>query len=137
VDEAEAVGLGESIGDFNGDLEQIVEWERTFLQAMRKRFAFEEFHDQKVDAGLRADIVEMADVRMGDGRKRARFAFEAALEFGAARQMSRKDFDGDAAIEASVARAIDFAHAARTDGSDDFVRAESASGRQVHDWRGL
>jgi hypothetical protein len=50
------------------------------------------------EAGLRADIVETADVRMGDGRKRARFAFEAAHEFGAARLMRRKDFDGDAAI---------------------------------------
>jgi hypothetical protein len=46
--------------------------------------------------------------------------------------MRGQDFDGDAAIEASVTRTVDFAHAARADGSDDFVRAESASGRQVH-----
>src|SRR6202030_715632 len=101
---------------------------RPFLQAMRERFAFEEFHDQEVHAGLRADVIEMANVGMRNRGKRAGFAFESALEFGVAGKMRGQDFDGDAAIEAGVTRTVDFAHAARADGSDDFVRAESASG---------
>src|SRR5258707_5797730 len=46
--------------------------------------------------------------------------------------MGRKNLDGDAAVQTGIARTVDFAHAARTDGSDDFIGAESASGRQVH-----
>ncbi len=137
VDQTEAVSFRQGVSDFDGDLEEIVERQRPSLQAMEKRFAFEEFHDQEVDAGLRADVIEMADIGMRNRGESAGFAFKAAFEFGAAGQVGRKDFDGDAAVEAGVARPVDFTHAACADGSDDFVRAESASGRQVHDGRGL
>src|ERR1700739_4014903 len=132
MDQAEAMRFGQSVGNFDGDLEQFARRQRTFLQTLRECFAFEKFHDQEVDAGLRANVIEVADVGMSDGGERAGFAFEAALKFGVAGKMGGQDFDGNAAVETGVARAVDFAHAASADGRDDLVRAESAFCRQVH-----
>ena len=43
-----------------------------------------------------------------------------------------QDLDGDVAIQLGVARAVDLAHAARAQGSDDFVWAEFIARRKLH-----
>ncbi len=80
MDQAEAMRFGQGVGDFDCDLQQFAQRQRPFLQAMSERFAFKELHDQEVDAGLRADIIEMADIGMSNRREGAGFTFEAALE---------------------------------------------------------
>jgi hypothetical protein len=66
----------------------------------------------------------MTDVRVVQCGDRARLAREAFRELG------RRDLDGDVAIESRVARAIDLAHAAFTDGGKDLVRTEAGTGAQ-------
>jgi hypothetical protein len=39
--------------------------------------------------------------------------------------MYRKNFDRDPSLKPCIARAVNFAHAARADGREDFVGAES------------
>jgi hypothetical protein len=76
---------------------------------------------------LRADIEERADIRMlqsGDG---ARFAFKALASIGGISQMLRQNLYGDGAIEARVACAIDFSHAASAERRDYFVGAEASA----------
>jgi hypothetical protein len=43
-----------------------------------------------------------------------------------------ENFDGDGAIQARVARAIDLTHSTGTDGGDDFIRSETRAGGQIH-----
>jgi len=47
-----------------------------------------------------------------------------------------ENLDGDIAIQAGVAGAVDFAHAASADGGLNVVRAELTSGRQ-HVWESI
>ena len=77
---------------------------------------------------VRADVVEVADVRMVEGGDRAGFALEALAPLLVAGQLFRQDFDGNQAIEPGVARLIDLAHAAGADQPDDFVGAEARTG---------
>ena len=60
------------------------------------------------------------------------FAVEAIAELRIVGELGGKDFDGDDAIEARVARLVDLAHTAGSDGGDDFIRAESSAGSERH-----
>jgi hypothetical protein len=79
-----------------------------------------------------ADIVQHADVRMVQGGDRAGFSLEARLEIAIGRDMFRQDLDGDDAIEPHILRAVDLAHSARADGSENFIRPETTSNAQRH-----
>ncbi len=68
-------------------------------------------------------------VQRGD---RPRFTLKPlARELGAG-EARRQHLDGDLAVEAAVARAIDLAHTAGADGGDDLVRAEPSASGQGH-----
>ena len=56
------------------------------------------------------------------------FAREPCEPVGVARERVGQDFDRDVAIELRIARAIHLAHAAGTNGGEDFVRAEADAG---------
>ena len=75
---------------------------------------------------VRADVVERADVRVVEGGDGTGFALEALgeLVFG--------DLDGDAALEACVARFVNLAHAPDADGSNDLIRAETSAPSERH-----
>ena len=83
--------------------------------------AFEIFHDQKIGAVLRADIVKGADIRMLKRGNGPRFALHALLQFRVRGKMRRQDLDGDGAVEAGVLGAIDLAHAASAKGRNNFI----------------
>ena len=68
-------------------------------------------------------------LQAGDG---AGFAFEAGTKLRTGVQMSRENFDGDGAIEAGVAGAVDLAHASGADGRLNFVRPELRSRHERH-----
>jgi hypothetical protein len=63
-------------------------------------------------------------------RQRLRFTLETRDAIAVGRHGVGKDFQGDTATELRVARAIDFAHPARTNEREDFVDAKSRSGRE-------
>jgi hypothetical protein len=75
------------------------------------------------------DIVKRANVRVIQGGDRARLAVEALTELRVGRERGRQHFDRDDAIEARVARLVDFPHAARTKGGLDLVGAQPGTSR--------
>jgi hypothetical protein len=99
-------------------------WKRALRQAFGQRLAFQELHDQEVDAILMADVVQGANVGMVQGRYSAGLAIETLLGVWIIRKMTRQDFYCDRAIKASVLRSIYLAHTAGAERRDDFVGAE-------------
>jgi len=58
-------------------------------------------------------------------RDRLRFAVETGFHFGVIREMRRKNFDRNRAVQACIAGFVHFAHTTCADGGEDFVGAES------------
>ena len=93
-----------------------------------ERLALEQLHDEIRRPGLFANVVQRADVRMGELRDRAGLTIEAFAELRIGRERLRKDFDRDRAIEPRVAGFVHLAHAAGPKGGHNLVRAEAGAG---------
>ena len=76
----------------------------------------------------------VTDVRMTQGRERLGFALEPLLQVRIGGDVLGQDFDGDRAVQASVGRFVDLAHAASADRGGNHVRAEPRAGGQRHGW---
>ena len=57
-----------------------------------------------------------------------RFALEPLAPFGVARGRDRQELERHEPVQPRVARLIHFAHTARAEGGDDFVRTETRAG---------
>ena len=80
-----------------------------------------------------ADVVNGADVWVVQGGDGSRFLLEALPRLRVGRERAREHLDGNRAIEARVARAIDLAHAAGPDWGDDLVRTKACAGLERHE----
>ena len=97
--------------------------QRPLVQAVRQRLAVEQLHREKRLAFVLADLEELADVRVADGRGRACLAKQPVPHL---RIRRRKDgLDGDRALQALVQRFVDDAHAASADQADDAIVPDS------------
>ena len=88
-------------------------------------------HDERL-AGVFADVVDRADVRVVEGRggsRLARKSFERVALLVGARQ---QDLDRDFSPEAGVPGAVNLAHSARADRGEDLVRTEPRARREGH-----
>ena len=94
-------------------------------EALREIVALDQFHHQRADASAFLQAVDVRDVRMVERGEDLRFALEAGQAIGIVGEGIGQDFQGDIAIELGVARAIDLAHAARTESGENLIRAES------------
>ena len=65
-------------------------------------------------------------------RDSASLTLEALAQFRVLGQVLGEDFNGDRAVQASVAGAVDFAHTARAYGADDLVGSEASSWQERH-----
>ena len=61
-----------------------------------------------------------------------RFATKTGDPVAVERERLGQDLQSDVAIQFGVAGAINLAHAARTDGRQDLIRAESSAGSKRH-----
>jgi hypothetical protein len=114
-------------GNLDGHDEGIVERQRALLQPVGQRLALETLHDEKRHALLVTDVVECADVGMGELRDRARFTIEAFAELRIVGERLGKNLDGDCPIEAGVAGLVHLAHATGPKPGKDLVRAEAGA----------
>ena len=89
---------GERIRDLNGNLQRMVERERTFLQPLLQRLAIQVLHYQEVDSVLTTDVVDVANVRVTQGRERLCFALEALFQFGIGGDVLWKNLDGNGSV---------------------------------------
>ena len=98
------------------------------VNPVRQRLAVEILHDEVVDRLVTADIVDGTDVRMRERGNRPRLALESRAAIRIGRQVGRQHLHRHRAIEPRVARFVDLAHAARAEGGEDLVWAESSAG---------
>jgi hypothetical protein len=101
--------------------------------AVRQRFAVDQFEDQRDDRALLAGrvfhAIDRADVGMGQCRERLRFALESRSPAGVGGEFGRQYFDRDFASQPSVVRAVDLAHAAGPQETAELVAANPSGQR--------
>ena len=81
------------------------------------------------------EAVERGDPRVAQRSEHPGLALEARETVGIPRHVVRKDLDGHVPTQPLVARAVDLAHAARPQRSDDLVRTEPRASGQGHESR--
>ncbi len=81
---------------------------------------------------MRSDIMHGENVGMIESSDGTGFLLEAAQTVSVRRKGRGKNFDGDDAIEAGVAGAIDLAHTAGAERCKDFIRAEFRAAGERH-----
>ena len=81
---------------------------------------------------MRAEVEDREDVRMREGGDGLGLALEAGERLGIAGQVGRQDLHRDVAIELRVSRAVDLAHTAGAERTEDLVRPEPGSGGEAH-----
>ena len=118
--------------DLAGVVDGLAMRQRRCADARAQRLALEQLRDDVRRALVAADVVDGEDVGVIERAGGARLLLEAAQAVGVGRERRGQHLDGDVAAEARVARAIDLAHAAGADRSDDLVRANPGSLRQAH-----
>ena len=132
MDDALPVCRLERVGDLNTEGQHLAKWQRAALQTGSQGLALEEFEHQILDLVFAADVVQPADVRVGERGDRLRLAFEPRAECGVGRELRRENLDGDRAIEAGVAGAVDLSHAAGAEQGLNFKMAEPSTCAQCH-----
>src|SRR5262245_32459271 len=90
--------------------------------ALTKRFAFQEFRDDVGGAVMFADVINCEDIRMVQSSCGTGFLLEAMQPLLIVGKCRRQHFDSDITAETSISSAINFAHPARAERRDDFVR---------------
>ena len=115
------VGLIERIRNLDRMANRRLDRQRSLLEPIGERLAFDVLHDEEVDATLAADVVERADVRMVQTGNRTGFPLEALAGVWVAGHIRRQDFDRNGAVEASVSRLVDLSHPTCTNGREDLV----------------
>jgi hypothetical protein len=116
VDDAADVRVVERVGDLAQDAAHLVHRLARLVREQRGEIpAGDVRHHEVRDPLALADVVDGHDVRVGQLRRRLRFAGEARADRGIVRQLRRQHLDGDVALESPVTRPIDDRHAAATD----------------------
>ena len=127
-----AMREGQALGNLDRAGDRLRRIHRSLRQPRRQRGAVELLHHQEHRAVLLADVVQRADVGMGEGGNRRRFPFEARPPSGVVAELPRQHLDGDAALEPGVPGGVDLAHATGAQRIRDLVGTETRSGRQRH-----
>jgi len=122
------MGGFEGFRDLLCDRQCFVDGNCSASDALGEVIALDQFHDEGVCPGGFLKPVNRRDVRMIQGRERLCFAFKACDAIGIRGERVGQNLDRDLAIERSVRRTIDLAHAPFTDGRADLVDAEAGTG---------
>jgi hypothetical protein len=126
----------ERFGDLPRNRQRFIYWNaaRRAGNPIRQRRPLHEFEDEgriPVVTGFGRTFfnsVNRGDVRMIQGCEDLRFALEAREAIGVMTECFGQDFECDIAIEPRVARAIDLAHSACSEQTENLVRAEPLTG---------
>jgi hypothetical protein len=123
VNNAPVMGCGEPVGDLECVIGYFALRKRGGGHLIAERLAIKKLGDEVVNAVLLSDIVNGEEIGMAQRAEHAGFLLEALQAVGIAGERFRKNFDGDGAVQARVARTVDLAHAARAERGDNFVGA--------------
>lgn len=127
VEDAGVVGLGQALGDLEGDLDRPQQVELAVGDELTDGPAVDVFHgDEQVPVDF-VDVVDLGDGRMGDGRGGPGLEEKAAPPLGIRDEAGRDHLEGHQAVETGVAGPVDDPHAALAELGFDPVMLESCS----------
>jgi hypothetical protein len=129
------MSFGEAFGNLDGDGNGVAHCGDAASKEFTKSLSFDELEHQKVDAFMVPDVVEGADIGVGESGDSARFLFEPLAKIDILGKAFGQNLDSDNAAEASVASAIDLAHAACAERCHNFIRSEFCAWSEGHDLR--
>jgi hypothetical protein len=134
VNDALGVRRLQALGDLVGDLNRVLDRDRSSLDSLREVFAFDQFHDEEDLARIdRLQPEQRRDVRVIHTRQDLRLTLEASESLGVVSKSFRQDLDGHVPLEAGVLGAVYLTHAARTEGLGDHIVTELVTGFRCHD----
>ena len=94
MNDARAMRVTQGVRDLDRVTQHLIDRQRTAAQALGERLTLEVLHDDEVNAIVRADVVDGADLRMAQPRCRSRFALEALPASRAVEDMLRGSAQG-------------------------------------------
>src|SRR5205085_5999531 len=106
---------------------------RTLIQPLFQSFAFQVLHYQIVDSVLATDVVQCANVGMGQTGKSAGFTLKTLAGLGTRVSAGSKDLNCNRALQARVSCAVNLAHTTGSQRCLDFIWAEPSSGSESHE----
>ncbi len=116
------VGRGEAGAELPGDLHRLVLWKATDpAEEGGEVLAIDVLHRQEVDALHLTHVVHAADVRMGDLPGDPHLVEEALQSTGVLLELLRKELERHRLAELQVVGAVDLAHPAAAEQTDDAV----------------
>ena len=92
MDDPARVRRVERVGDLDRDLEKPLEGRRRPRQEVPKRLAFDELHDDERAPVRLVDVVDRADVRVLERRRRPGLALQSLERRGVAARSSGRNF---------------------------------------------
>ena len=133
MDDAAVVRGGEAGAHLARELDRAVGGETAdAAEQEREVLAVHVLHREKGVAFEFADVVDAADVGMGDLARQADFGVELGEARGVAVERFGEELERDRLAELQVVGAIDLAHAAAAEPADDAVTAvEDRAGRKA------
>ena len=132
VNDARGVGLGETVGDLEGQVQESPRGQRAGVQHFAQGLAVHELHRDVRGRVGRPDLMNRHDVGVVQRRSGARLLLEALATVGIGRELFRENLDRDFATQPPVARPIDLSHASGAQRDEDLVRSETRASRNCH-----
>src|SRR6185369_1229405 len=130
VDDSAGVRGGQAGTDFSGGIERLIGGQAAdALQETAQILAIHVFHGDERDAFYFADVVNAADVRMGNLAGDADFSVKAFEQARVAGGGFGQEFQCDRLAEGKIGGAVDFAHPAFAEESDDAVASTEQRAR--------
>jgi hypothetical protein len=132
VDHAGSVRGFEPFRDLSGDLDRLVERERSAFEAFGEVLALDELHGEEADLTFVVQTVNRGDSRVVQRGQQLRLALQAGQPVGVAGQHRRQDLDRHLTIECRVEGPPDHTHPARADLLDQAVVQQLPAGFDGH-----
>ena len=131
VHDSLGVSRFESVGDLDGQRQQLVHFHGLPVHLLRQGFSLEQLHDDEVPAFVLLNRVDGADVRVIEGRSRARLALEALEQLAVLGHFRRKKLQGHAAAELRILGFVHHTHAARAQFAENLVVQERLADERI------
>jgi hypothetical protein len=128
-----AVGMVQAFGNLNRIADRQFKRQRALPETGSERFTFHQLHDEELLLVVSADVVQHADVRVVEAGDGFGFPLEPFAKARILCDVKVEDLQGDGPPQTSVARSVNFTHAACPEQRGHLVRAETDTGRQGHE----
>ena len=132
MDDPGRVSLRQRVGGLRPNREKTLRGERARRQELAQRLSVHELHRDPRTGVRPADVIDRDDVRMVQGRGRARLLLEPREPIRIRGELFGQHLDRHLAAEPCVARPIDLSHSSGAERGDDFKRAQAGARRETH-----